>query len=97
MILVIAEQKDGRLNRATWEAVAAAQQLAGEAAIKVAVLGDGHEQVAAELAKADVAEVLDVDGPAGAYTPGAHAQAVEQIVGQQSPAYVLSPASRARW
>ena len=29
MILVIAEQKDGRLNRASWEAVAAAQQLAG--------------------------------------------------------------------
>ena len=29
MILVIAEQRDGELNRATWEAVAAAQQLAG--------------------------------------------------------------------
>jgi len=31
VILVIAEQRDGRLNRATWEAVAAAQQLAGTA------------------------------------------------------------------
>jgi electron transfer flavoprotein alpha subunit len=27
MILVVAEQKDGVLNRASWEAVAAAQQL----------------------------------------------------------------------
>src|SRR5205085_2914170 len=31
VILVIAEQRDGKLNRATWEAVAAAQQLAGTA------------------------------------------------------------------
>ena len=29
MILVIAEQRDGRLNRATWEALAAAQALSG--------------------------------------------------------------------
>ena len=29
MILVVAEQRDGKLNRATWEAIAAAQQ-AGE-------------------------------------------------------------------
>ena len=29
MILVVAEQKDGKLNRASWEAIAAAQQLAG--------------------------------------------------------------------
>ena len=31
MILVIAEQRDGKLNRATWETIAAAQQLAGTA------------------------------------------------------------------
>ena len=29
VILVIAEQRDGKLNRATWETIAAAQQLAG--------------------------------------------------------------------
>ena len=28
MILVIAEQRDGRLNRATWEAIAGAQRIA---------------------------------------------------------------------
>jgi electron transfer flavoprotein alpha subunit len=31
VILVIAEQKDGKLNRASWEAIAAAQQLGGAA------------------------------------------------------------------
>ena len=38
MILVIAEQREGKLNRASWEALAAAQQLAGSLPIKVAVL-----------------------------------------------------------
>ena len=39
MILVIAEQRDGKLNRATWETITAAQQLAGGMPITVAVLG----------------------------------------------------------
>ena len=39
MILVIAEQHDGTLNRASWETIAAAQQLPGGLPIKVAVLG----------------------------------------------------------
>ncbi len=34
MILVIAEQRDGKLNRASWEAVAAAQQLAGRRPVR---------------------------------------------------------------
>ena len=40
MILVIAEQKGGVLNRASWEALVAAQQLsAGATPIHVAVIG----------------------------------------------------------
>ena len=91
MILVIAEQKDGKLNRASWEAIAAAQQLAGGAMpIKVAVAGQGVAGVAAELAKAAVAEVIAVDHPALAhYTPDAFVQAFEQVVSQTSPALVF--------
>ena len=37
MILVIAEQREGRLNRATWESIAAAQQGA-DGPVKIAVL-----------------------------------------------------------
>ena len=37
MILVIAEQRQGLLNRASWEAIAAAQQAGGP--VNVAVLG----------------------------------------------------------
>ena len=38
MILIIAEQHGGVLNRASWETIAAAQYMAGD--VKVAVLGD---------------------------------------------------------
>ena len=37
MILVVAEQREGALNRASWEAIAAAQQMGGP--VKIAVLG----------------------------------------------------------
>ena len=59
MILVVAEQRDGTLNRASWEAIAAGQQ-AG-APVKVAILGSGVDAVAAELATAAVDEVILVD------------------------------------
>ena len=71
MILVVAEQKDGRLNRASWEAIAAAQQLAGgQTPVSVAVLGAGRRPTAAaELAAAEVAAVWAVThAAAGART-----------------------------
>lgn len=91
MILVVAEQKDGKLNRASWEAVAAAQLLAaGSMPITVAVAGQGVAGVAADLAQAAVAEVLTVEHAAlAAYTPDAFVQALEQVIAQVSPTYVL--------
>ena len=51
VILVVAEQKDGKLNRASWETIAAAQQLSGGAMpIKVAVAGQGVSAWRSELA-----------------------------------------------
>ena len=38
MILVIAEQRDGRLNRATWETMVGAQQLAATTGAPITVL-----------------------------------------------------------
>ena len=93
MILVIAEQRDGKLNRASWEAIAAAQQLAaGQMPVKVAVLGSRVSGVAGELGQAAVAEVLAVEGEAlGAYTPDAFVQAAAALIEQQAPAYVVLP------
>jgi electron transfer flavoprotein alpha subunit len=90
MLLVIAEQRDGRLNRATWEAVAAAQQAGGP--VKVAVLGSGLDAPAAELSAADLAEVIVLDSPALAeYTADGYVAALSGLVAQESPSLVFLP------
>jgi electron transfer flavoprotein alpha subunit len=95
MILVIAEQKDGKLNRASWEAIAAAQQLAEVGApgpVSIAVAGRGISGVAAELATAATAGVLAVEADElGAYTADGFVQAIRQVIEQASPDYVLFP------
>jgi electron transfer flavoprotein alpha subunit len=91
MILVIAEQKDGKLNRATIETLAAAQQLADASGpIKIAVAGQNVGGVASELAS--YGEVITIDHAALAhYTPDAFAQALQQVISQVAPALVLLP------
>jgi electron transfer flavoprotein alpha subunit len=95
MILVVAEQKDGKLNRASWEAIAAAQQLskdAGAGEIQALVLGKGVAGPAGELAAAAVKGVLTIEHDAVAtYTPDGFVQAVQQVVSQLSPQYVVFP------
>ncbi len=90
MILVVAEQKDGALNRATWETIAAAQSAGGP--IKVAVLGSGVDGVGKEVAGADVAEVIAVDDPAlKAYTADAFVQALQTLIEAEKPDMVFLP------
>jgi len=88
MILVIAEQKDGKLNRASVETIAAAQQLSMP--IKIAVAGQNVGSVATELAQ--YGEVVAVDHAALAhYTPDAFVQALQQVIAQVSPSIVMLP------
>ena len=83
-VLVVAEQRDGRLNRATWEAVAAAQQLGGS--VRIAVLGSGVDEVAKELAAAQVDEVVTIDVAALAeYTADGYVHALAALIGQDQP------------
>jgi electron transfer flavoprotein alpha subunit len=92
VILVIAEQRGGTLNRATWEAVVAAQQLAGGKALTVAVAGASIGGVAQEVAGAGVGEVLALDDPAlEQYTPDAYVMALAGVVGSSSPQFVVLP------
>jgi electron transfer flavoprotein alpha subunit len=88
--LVIAEQRDGKLNRATWETVAAAQQAAGT--ITLAVLGAGVDAVAGEIAAAECEGVLTVDDPALAqYTADGYVLALTALIEQEQPALVFLP------
>ncbi len=90
MILVVAEQRDGQLNRASWETIAAAQQLGDS--VKVAVLGSGVDAVASELAAAEVAEVIVADDPAlAAYTADGFVQALQKLIEAEKPDRVFLP------
>ena len=90
MILVIAEQRAGTLNPVTWETVAAAQRLGQPVA--VAVAGAGVGGLAAELAAADVTEVVAVDHEAlDPYTPDGFVSALAQVVEQTRAELVLFP------
>ena len=90
MILVVAEQRSGKLNRASWESIAAAQQLGQP--ITVAVLGAGVAGVAAELAAAQVQDVVTIDAPAlEPYTPDGFTAALAQAIEQLEPDMVMLP------
>ena len=92
VILVIAEQRAGKLNRASWETIAAAQQIAAGDPIVVVVPGAGAASVAAELAAADVREVGCVDHAAlEPYTPDGYTAALQQALAQLQPSLVLLP------
>ena len=90
MILVIAEQRSGKLNRASWEAIAAAQQLGSP--VVVLVPGVDVSAVAGELAAAQVQEVITLEHAAlEPYTADGYTAALEPIIGQLSPATVVLP------
>jgi electron transfer flavoprotein alpha subunit len=92
VILVIAEQREGKLNRASLEAIAAAQQMAGGMPIKVAVAGRTTGNVANDLAATSVAEVIVAEHPAlEPYTPDASVMAVQSLIDQQKPQFVALP------
>jgi electron transfer flavoprotein alpha subunit len=96
MILVVGEKGGGKLNRATWEVIAAAQQLVEArpplGPVTVAIAGHDLTGVASELASADVHGVIAADADALAtYTPDAFVQALRQIITQSSPQYVFFP------
>jgi len=88
VILVVAEQRAGALNRASWEAVACAQQLAsGE---PIAILLPGGGDAAKTLADAGVGEVLTVqDAALASYTPDAQVAAVAAVIAQTTPRLVV--------
>jgi electron transfer flavoprotein alpha subunit len=94
VILVIAEQRDGKLNRASWETIVGAQQLAKAtgAPITVLVPGTNAGGVARELAAADVKEVITLEHAAlEPYTPDGFTAALQDAIAQLSPAHVLLP------
>jgi len=89
-VLVIAEQRGGTLNRASWETIAAAQQAGGP--LRVAVAGDALDGVAGELAAADCERVIAVEHQAlRDYTADGFVLALSAVIEQEQPALVFLP------
>jgi len=88
MILVVAEHRDGKLNRASCEAIAAAQQAGDQ--VTLAVLGSSVDAIATELGAAEAAGVIVVDHAAlEHYTADGYVQALAPLIQQEQPSHVF--------
>src|ERR1700752_4950944 len=93
-ILVIVEQREGKLNRVSWETVAAGQAIAAETGwpLEAAVVGSNVGTLAAEVAGKGVAKVYAIENPRlEPYTPDAFAAALKQFISSKQPKLVLMP------
>jgi electron transfer flavoprotein alpha subunit len=93
-ILVVTEHRQGKWNNASFETLAAAQQIAGatNGSVAATVLGKGVSAFAEELAAKAVAEVLAVDHDLLAdYTPDGYCIALKQAIESAKPDLVLFP------
>jgi electron transfer flavoprotein alpha subunit len=94
MILVIVEQREGKLNRVSWETLTAGQAIAAETGwpLEAAVVGGKVNSIAAEVAGKKVAKVYAVESAKlEPYTPDAFAAALKQFIGAKQPKLVLMP------
>jgi electron transfer flavoprotein alpha subunit len=93
-ILVIVEQREGKLNRASWETLVAGQSIAAETGwtLELAVMGSGALSIANEFAGKKVAKVYDLESPSlNPYTPDAFSAGLKQFLSSQQPQLVLMP------
>jgi len=93
-ILVIVEQREGKLNRVSWETIAAGQAIAAQTGwtLEAVVVGSGVAAVAGELAQKKVAKVYDIESPRlEPYTPDAFAYALKEFLQKHPVKLVLMP------
>jgi electron transfer flavoprotein alpha subunit len=93
-ILVVVEQREGKLNRVSWETLVAGQKLAAETGwpLEAAVGGAGVSSLAGEIAAKRVGKVYDIEaGALESYTPDAFSAALKQFLESKQPRLVLMP------
>src|SRR5690348_9648732 len=93
-ILVVVEQREGKLNRVSWETLVARQELAAETGwlLEAAVVGGGVSSIVGEIAGKKVGKVYDVEaGALESYTPDAFSAAFKQFLESKQPRLVLMP------
>jgi electron transfer flavoprotein alpha subunit len=91
-ILVIVEQREGKLNRVSWETLAAGQSLAAETGWTLEAAVVGAPTVATEVAAKKLAKVYAVESPKlDPYTPDVFTAALKQFITTKQPKLVLMP------
>ncbi len=91
-ILVIVEQREGKLSRVSWETLVAGQSIAAETGwtLEAAVVGSGVGSIASEIAGKKVAKVYDLESPAlNPYTPDAYSAGLKQFLSSNQPKLIL--------
>jgi len=91
-ILVVVEQREGKLNRVSWETITAGQAIAAATgwALEAAVVG--ASSVAGEVARKKLAKVHSIESPKlEPYTPDAFAVGLKQFIASKQPRLVLMP------
>ena len=93
-ILIVVEQREGKLNRVSWETLTAGQALAAETgwALEAAVVGGDIANLANEVAAKKVAKVYCIQSPnLEPYTPDAFSAALKQFIESKRPKLILMP------
>jgi len=93
-ILVVVEQREGKLNRVSWETITAGRALAAATgwSLEAAVVGANAASIAAEVAAKKVAKVYAIESPRlEPYTPDAFAAALKQFLATKQPKLVIMP------
>jgi electron transfer flavoprotein alpha subunit len=94
-IWVVPQLREGKIPRASWEAVAAAQRLAaalGAPAPEAVLIGQGLAGAAEEAARRDLTAVHTADDAAfAAYTPGAWIGLLRPAIAAAAPDFVIFP------
>jgi hypothetical protein len=84
-ILLVLEESGGKIKRASWEALAAAQRLGPADSITAVVIGAQTEALAAEAAAKPMGKVVRVEHPLLAqYTADGFCAALQQLIQNQS-------------
>ncbi len=95
-VYVVLEDRGGRISRISWEALAAANMLAGQSGTKAnaIVIGAQTEAFAKEAATKGVAKVIRIEHPLlTQYTSDGFTAALEQFIRSESLDYLIFPHS----
>ena len=85
-VFLVLEERGGKVTRVSWEAAAAAEQLAAGAGVTAVVISANTESLAAEAAARGFAAIIRLEHPLLAqYTADGYVNALQELLQSQAP------------